>query len=113
MNLPNQLQVNAAGRHVLTFAMGAVSALATFHIIDAGDATTIGNSISQISGGVAQIAAGLAPLIAIASGFYASWSASHKSQVAAVTAAVADGSIPKATLVNKIQATPVIPAPVR
>lgn len=86
MNLPSQSQVNAAGRHVLTFAMGGVASAAALHVISAGDATTISNSISQISTGVADIAAGLAPIIAIVSAWYAAWSASHKSQIASVNA---------------------------
>lgn len=113
MNLPSQSMVNAAGRHVLTFAMGGVASAAALHVISAGDATTISNSISQISTGVADIAAGLAPIIAIVSAWYAAWSASHKSQVTAVTNAVADGSIPKAAVVAQIQSTPVTPPPTK
>lgn len=86
MDLPNSSQVSAFGRHVLSYSMGAVSAAAVLHVISAGDATTIGNSISQISTGVAEIAAGLAPIIALVSGWYAAWSASHKSQIASVNA---------------------------
>lgn len=108
MNI-SQAQVAAMGRHALTFSMGAVSSLAAVHVISAGDAATISGSISQISTGVADIAAGLAPLIAIASGWYAAWSASHKSQVAAVTAAVASGDVSKSAVVAKIENTPVTP----
>jgi hypothetical protein len=105
MNMPNQGQVYAAGRHVLTFAMGGVAFAAALHIVSEGDIATISKSISQISDGVAQIAAGLAPLIALASALYASWSASHKSQVAAVTAGVADG-----TIKNVVILTPTAPS---
>ena len=86
MWIPTQSQVAAAGRHVLSYSMGAVTALAALHLIGAGDATTISTSINQISDGVAQIAAGVAPLLTIAAGWYAAWTASHKQQIASVNA---------------------------
>jgi hypothetical protein len=83
-------QVAAAGRHLLTFVSGGVSGaaavLATLHVVSAGDVATIANSLTQISNGVAEIVAGLAPLVAIASGAWAAWTASHTSQIAAVNA---------------------------
>ena len=84
MELPNSNQVAAAGRHALTFAMGALSAAATLHVISSGDATTLANSLNQISTGVTEIAAGVAPIVAIVSAWYAAWSASRKSQIAAI-----------------------------
>lgn len=99
----NWKPINAAGRHALSYSMGAVTALAALHVISAGDAATISASITKISSGVAEIAAGLAPLIALASAFYASWSATHKSQVAAVATAVAAGQVPKVEVLTKIQ----------
>lgn len=105
MNLPSQSQVNAAGRHVLTFTMGAVSAGAALHVVSAGDATTISNSLSQISSGVAEIAAGLAPIIALLSGWYAAWSASHKSQIAAVNA------VPGIKVVSEFASAPTVTVP--
>lgn len=86
MNMPTMGQAAAFGRHVVSYSAGAITMLAGLHVISAGDATTISTSINQISSGVAQIAAGLAPLIAIGSAWYASWTASRKSQIAAVNA---------------------------
>lgn len=86
MNLPNQLQVNAAGRHILSYAMGAVSALAAIHVISAGDAATLTSSFSKISTGVSEIAAGMAPIIALVSTWYAAWAQSHTAHIAAVNA---------------------------
>ena len=76
----------AIGRHLLTFAMGGVSVLATLHVVSSGDATTIANSITQISNGLAAIVAAIAPMIAIASGAWASWTASNRARIAAVNA---------------------------
>lgn len=103
MDLPNSGQVAAFGRHVASYAAGAITAGAVLHIISSGDASTLSDSLSKISTGVADIAAGVAPIVAMISGIYAAWSASHKSQVTAVVAAVASGSIPKAATVNAIQ----------
>lgn len=84
MNLPNQMQVAAFGRHVATYAAGGITAVAVLHIVNAGDAATLSDSLGKISTGVAEIASGLAPIIALVSGWYAAWSASRKSQIAAV-----------------------------
>ena len=84
MNMPTQAQLAAAGRHVLTFSMGATAAVAALHVISSDQASTITTSVTQIGNGVAQIAAGLAPLIALATGAYATWTASRKSQMAAI-----------------------------
>lgn len=88
MNMPNASQFAAAGRHVLTYSMGAVTMLATVGVFSSDDAATISGSITHISHGVAEIMAAISPLVAIASGFYSVWSASHKSQVAAVNLAI-------------------------
>lgn len=93
MPLPTQQQVSAAGRHVLTFSMGVVTAMAALHVISSGDAATISQAISGISSGLAAIATAAAPLIAIVSGWYAAYTASHKAQVASVKAAVNSGAI--------------------
>lgn len=84
MRLPTQSELAAAGRHTLSFSMGAVAAAAALHLFTGDQAATITTSVTQIGNGVAEIAAGLAPLIALATGAYATWTASRKSQMAAV-----------------------------
>jgi hypothetical protein len=91
MNIPSQAQFAAAGRHVLTFSMGATAAVAALHVITSDQATTITTSVTQIGNGIAEIAAGLAPLIALATGAYATWTASRKSQITAVNADPGNG----------------------
>lgn len=86
MQLPNSSQVAAFGRHIATYAAGGITAVAVLHIVNAGDAATLSDSLSKISTGVAEIASGLAPIIALVSAWYATWSASRKSQIAAVNA---------------------------
>ena len=101
LSLPNSAQVTALGRHVVSYAMGGVTALAAMNLISAGDATTVANSITQISSGAAQIAAGLAPLITLMSGLWAAYTASHGQQVAAVAAAVQSGALPPMSIPPK------------
>lgn len=87
-------QVAAAGRHVASYAAGAVTAAAAFHLLSTQDAATLQTSVQQITNGVSEIAAGLGPIIALLSGFYATWSASHKQQVKAVA------SVPGTTVIT-------------
>lgn len=86
MDLPSQSQLLAVGRHVVSYAMGGVTVLGVMHMISGGDVTTLTNSINQISQGVALIAAGLGPIIGIASAAWSAYTASAKSQIAAVNA---------------------------
>lgn len=77
-------QAYAAGRHALTFASGAVMALASFHLISSGDAASATDAVSQIGDGVAKIAAGVTTLVGIGSGVYAAWTASPFRQLLSV-----------------------------
>ena len=79
-------QLAAIGRHVITFFAGGITFLAALHVISAGDAQAIGTSLTKIGSDVADIFAALAPIIAILSGWWAAYTASHKQQIAAVNA---------------------------
>lgn len=79
-------QLAAAGRHVVTFLAGVVTCLAALHVISAGDAATIGSTVTRIGNDVADILAALAPLIAAASGWYAVYKSGHQQQIASVNA---------------------------
>lgn len=105
MDMPNSSQLAAMGRHIVTYAAGGITVAATLHVISAGDASALTNSITQISNGVAEIALGLGPIIALASGAFAAWTASRKSQVAAVNA------IPGVKVVAEASPSPVVVAP--
>jgi Flp pilus assembly protein TadG len=108
MNMPTQAQFAAAGRHALTFSMGATAAVAALHVISGDQASTITTSVTQIGNGVAQIATGLAPLIALATGAYAAWTASRKSQIAAVN----DDKTNGVKVVSETSPSPQINAPI-
>lgn len=102
----NSSQIKSISRHLVTYAMGAASALAALHVVSAGDATTISDSITKISGGVAGIVAGLAPLVAIGSATLAAWSSSHASQIAAV-----NDAIPGVKVVSAVSTSPTVTEP--
>jgi hypothetical protein len=80
-------QVTAFGRHVVSYGMGAVSALAVTHIASPDQAQSASNAITQISTGVASIVTGVTTLVAFTSAIWAVVSASLRSQIASVQAA--------------------------
>lgn len=86
MNSPSAAQLEAVGRHVVTYAMGFVSALAVTHIASPDQAQSATNAITQISQGVALIISGGTTLVAFGSAMWASVTASLKSQIASVQA---------------------------
>lgn len=79
-------QLAAAGRHVVTFIAGGVTCLAALHVVSAGDAATIGSTLTRIGNDVVDICAALAPLAAIVSGWYATYKASKNQQIKSVNA---------------------------
>jgi len=86
MDMPTPSQVKAAGRHALTAGAAIVGTLAAMHLITADEAGKITDAFSQIGSGLASLATGLSTIAIVLSGFYASWTASKKSQIAAVGA---------------------------
>lgn len=113
MDLPNAGQIAAAGRHVLSYSMGAVTALAALHVVSGDDAATISASISHISSGVAEVGVGLAPLIGLASAAWSAWTASHKSQIAAVNDSIPGVKVVRDTATAAIVTEPPpVPKPV-
>jgi hypothetical protein len=73
MQLPNQSQIVAFGRHVISYSAGAVSAGMVLHLISTGQGQDLGEAIRQISTGVASIIAGAMTILATASGVWAAW----------------------------------------
>ena len=84
MNLPNQAMVAAFGRHVVSYAMGALTFAAMTNVITSDQANVLTAAVSQIAHGVGDVAAGLAPIVSIVVGIYASRTASPASQLIAV-----------------------------
>lgn len=84
MKVPNLDQVSAFGRHVISFAMGAITIAATVNVVNTDQVNSLTAAISQIAHGVGEIAAGLAPIVAIISGLYAARTASPMAQIATV-----------------------------
>lgn len=97
MEMPTQAQLAAFGRHLLSYGAGAATAAAAFNLISSGQAMVITTSLQHIGNGVSEIAVGVAPLVSLATGLFAAWTASHKSLVEAVAA------IPGTTVVTTPQ----------
>jgi hypothetical protein len=86
MNLPTMGQASAFGRHVVTYAMGAVTMAVTLHLVSSQDGASISGAIGQIVTGITSIVGGISTLIAIGSGVWAAWTASPFRQLLAVAA---------------------------
>lgn len=86
MEMPSFSQIAASGRHVLTAVATVTTTLAALHLISADQAGKITDAFSQISTGATALATGIGALVAVGSALYASWTASKKSQIAAVGA---------------------------
>ena len=86
MQVPTSAQLEAIGRHVVSYAMGVVTALAATHIASPDQAQSATTAITQISQGVALIISGGTTLVAFASAIWAAISAGIKSQIASVQA---------------------------
>lgn len=84
LKMPTYGQVIAFGRHVVSYAMGAVTMAAALHVVDNNQAASLTTAITQITNGVTSIAGGVATLITVLTGLYAAWSASPLSQLLAV-----------------------------
>lgn len=89
MNAPTQDQVLAAGRHVVSYAMGGISMFAALHLVTGGDAQSATNALNTIGHGFSEIVAGVATLATIASGTYAALAASPLAQLFRSTKAIA------------------------
>lgn len=68
MKLPDISQVYAAGRHVASFAGGAVFYASMTGVVNSSDAANATHAISQIGDGFKDIAAGVGVLIPIGMG---------------------------------------------
>ena len=85
-SLPSLAQANAFGRHVVSYAMGAVTVAVSLSVINEDTGAKIADAVTQIASGVTTAAGGIATLVAILSGIWASWTASRNQQIKAVAA---------------------------
>ena len=73
----NTSQISAAGRHALSFAMGAIAAAGAMHAISSDDASSLSTALTQI-------ATGLATVVTILTGVYSAYLKSNEQQISAV-----------------------------
>jgi hypothetical protein len=86
LSLPTGAQLAAFGRHVASYAAGAVTVGVGLHFLTPDQGTQIGNAVTGIVNGVESIVGGVVTLVSIGAGLYAAWTASPTSQVKAVAA---------------------------
>jgi hypothetical protein len=98
---PTLSMLAAAGRHVPSYAAGAVTMAVGFAIISPDQGHEIGDALKAIFNGVTSIAGGVSTLVAVGSGLYAAWTATQASQIKAVAA---QGDVEK--IVPKVNADP-------
>lgn len=84
MKMPTLAQQAAFGRHVVSYAMGAITMAAALHVVTGDQASSLTTAVTQISNGVVSIAGGIATLVSLGAGLYAAWSSSPLSQLLAV-----------------------------
>ena len=95
LSIPTGAQVAAFGRHVASYAAGAVTVAVGLHFISPEQGSQIGDAINGIINGVASIGGAVATLLSIGAGLYASWTASPSSQAASIGASSATSVEPR------------------
>lgn len=87
MNMtPEKSSLIAFGRHVVSYAAGAVTVAASLHAITPEQSHDLTNAINQIVSGVTTLAGGITTLASFGAALYAGWSATRNSQIKAVAA---------------------------
>ena len=84
--VPSLSVVEAFGRHVPSYIAGAVTMAVGFAVIKPDQGHQIGDALTAIYNGITSIAGGVSTLVAVGSGLYAGWTATHASQIKAVAA---------------------------
>jgi hypothetical protein len=85
MSMPTIDQVLAAGRNLVSYAMGIATAFGILKV-NGIDLSVISTSLDHIFNGIKEISIGLGPLVTIAAGWWAAHRSSKAVQVANVNA---------------------------
>lgn len=94
LSLPSARQFASFGRHIVSYAAGAVTVGVGLHFLSPDQGSQVGNAITGIVNGVESIVGGVATLVAVGSGLYATWTASNAGQAAAIGANPATEVVP-------------------
>ncbi len=109
--LGNTNVLTAAGRHVVSYVMGAVSFGAAIGYIDPTQVDTLKHALETLVGGITTTAGALATIISLVSGIWAGMSATPISQAKALIAQVPETKIVTSKVVadsiplNAVQST--------
>lgn len=106
----NWNEKKAAGRHVLSYAAGAVTMAAVWGMISQGDASTLTQGLSDIGAGAEQLAKGVAAiagvLIPIYTALMAKRSAQPDQQIKSVIANATDNPVDRNKLISVVAEMP-------
>jgi hypothetical protein len=86
ISFPTKAQFASFGRHVVSYAAGAVTVAVGLHFVTPDQGTQLGDAVKGIASGVASIYGGVSTLFSIGTALYAAWTASPSNQAAAIGA---------------------------
>src|SRR4051812_39710131 len=90
----------AAGKHVASYAAGALSVAVTFHFISPTDAGAITENINTIADGLGKVATGVAGLVAILTPIYTALKSAHNASPVGQATGL-EKAVPGTTIVTK------------
>lgn len=88
LSLPTPDMMAAFGRHVVSYAAGAITVGVGFHVLSSDQGNSLGTAIGQVVSGVETTMGGLATIFSLGAGLYAAWTASPVSQAKSLVRAV-------------------------
>jgi hypothetical protein len=106
----NWTQWKGAGRNVLSYTAGGISAAVALHLISSGQGGDIMTNINLIGDGVDKIATGIGGLIAIATPIYTVWKSAHASSPA-MQATTLQQEVPKTIIITSPEIAAATPSP--
>lgn len=103
----NKQQWQAAGKHVLSYSAGGISAAVALHFISPLQGSDISGNINDVVEGTTQLLKGLAGLVATGSAIYAGLRAAHNASPSSqVSSVVTNLSAPQITQAANAVADP-------
>lgn len=84
LSIPTPDMMAAFGRHVISYAAGAITIGVGVHILSPDQGSSIGTALGQVVSGLTTAAGGIATLASIGAALYAAWTSTKNAQIAAV-----------------------------
>lgn len=112
ISLPNWTfnQYAAAGKHVMSYAAGAVSFAVAFHFLSSTDASSINDNIGHVYNGLMEAAKGVLGLVATGTSIYAGLKAAKNASPISQAASL-EKTIPGTKVITDPKIADAIPSP--